>query len=281
MNFEKLASRTVAACLVSLAGVGTLRADLPVMQEKEWLGYFLGFEGKKSQFGVTGGGKSAIKVLGKQGSPLSSQLTVYVDVLVEELFPDGKVTARRIAPESLESAHPAATKINQAVIAGKVTGDASFELFVNEDRGAISLGGRLVDPGTVKNPLRFSIRLRFQDAYLYDEPSEDKKKIKAFENKIKNDRMQLVWTDRKRVKQSLSEAVDASSAELNGPGVAALQMEISSYLGARFEVSATGNSSMQLSNADMKPLHRGFNLTWSADPEKDPEAKARLVIDVK
>lgn len=280
MIFNKALGGLIVACLAFVAGTGTLRAELPMLTEREWLGYFLAFGTKKYQFGIAPDGKTAVKVIGKNGNPLFSKASILVDFLVEEISPDGSVRVRPVNRDSLESAHPASNKISNAVVRGKVTGDAGFEIFLNEDRGVISLGGRIVDPGTTKNPLRFSIRVRFQESYEKD-VLDDKKQIKAFEDKIKNDRLQLIWTDKKRVKPSLFEDVDASSAELNGPGIAAMQLEMSSYQNNRIEIAAAGNSSMKLSNTAPGPLYKGFSLTWSADPDKDPEDKARLMIEVK
>jgi hypothetical protein len=280
MNSKLPTRGVIVAALSLLTGTGIVSAELPMMTEREWLGYFVGFENKKYQFGLAADGKGGVKFVDNKGNKPATKPAVAVDFLVEELFPDGKVTVRSIIRESLESDHPATNKISQAVIRGKVTGDASFEAFLNEDRGTISLGGRIIDQGTLKNPLRFAIRLTFQEAYKYD-TLDDKQKIKAFENKTKNDRLQFIRTDNKRVKQSLFDEVDAKSAEVNGPGVTAIQLEMNSNFDRRLEISATENSSMQLSNNAPSPLYKGFLLTWSADPAKDPEAKARLLIDVK
>lgn len=280
MSFKKPMNTILAASLAFAAGATHLRAELPMMSDKEWLGYFIGSETKRYQFGMTPDGKCAVKVFDKKGDPLSSKMSILVDFIVEEIAPDGKAKVRAIVPKSLESEHPSVNKINDAVVRGKVTGDATFEALVSEDRGMILLGGRILDPGTVKSPLRFSIRVKFPESYQYD-ILDDKQKIKAFENKTKNDRIQIIRTDKKRVKPSLFEDVDASSAELNGPGVAALQLEMASFHDKKIEISAGENSSMLLSNPEPRPLYKGFFLTWSADPVKDPEGKSRLMVDVK
>ena len=268
------------ALLLGVAGSVGIRAELPALNDPAWLGYFLGFETKKYRFGITDTGKAMIQIIDKKGAPLAKRLDISVDFLVEEFFPDGKVTSRTIQPASLESAHPASNLIENAVIRGTVTGGAGFEVFLNEDRGVLSLGGRMLDPGSLKNPLRFSIRLRFPEAYPQSE-FDDRKKIRAFEGKLRGDRMHLTWTDDKRVRQSISDVIDASSEKVNGPGIAALQMEFSTYEGNRFEIFAVRDSSIRLSNNGAAPLHTGFNLTWMPEPEKDLEGKARLLIEVK
>lgn len=268
-------------CL-GLTGISPVSAELPGLEEKDWLGYFVGFQNKKFQFAITSQGKAAIKVIGKKGEPLAKKLTIPVEFLVEEIRPDGKASVRNLMPETLESAQPATLKPQQIVIRGKVTGEASFEVFVNEDRGVISMGGRLLDPGTLtKNPLRFSIRLKFPDAYPSAKAAGDKKEEKELKKKLKNDRLQLSWTDGTRVRQPTDKAVDAGSKEINGPGIAAMQVEFSSYDEKKFEFTASPSSTMTLAGGPAAPLHQGFTLTWLADAAKDPEGKARLSFEVK
>ncbi len=271
-----------AAGLLGVAGISPVSAELPGLEEKEWLGYFVGFQNKKFQFAISSQGKATIKVIGKKGEPLTRKIAIPVEFLVEEIRPDGKISVKNIKPETLESAQPATNKPQQIVIHGKVTGEASFEVFVNEDRGVISLGGRLLDLGTLtKNPVRFSIRLKFPDAYPNQKATGDKKDENELKDKTTNDRLQLSWTDGTRVKQPADKAVDAGSKEINGPGIAAMQVEFSSYDEKKFEFTASESSSMSLSGTQSAPLYEGFMLTWVADPAKDPTGKARLRLEVK
>ncbi len=272
----------VVTGLLGFAGISPLFAELPGLSEKEWLGHFVGFQNKKVRFGITTQGKATIKILGEDSEPLNQRLAIPVEFLVEEVMPDGKITAKSIKPETLESAQPATNKPENMVIRGKVTGDASFEAFVNEDRGVISLGGRLLDRGNLtRNPVRFLLRLKFPNAYPSAKTDGDKDKEKELKDKMKNDRLQLTWSDGKRVKQAVDKAVDAGSQEINGPGIAAMQVEFTTYDEKKLEIIASENSSMRLSNTQSAPLNEGFMLTWMVDPAKDPEGKARLSFEVK
>lgn len=270
------------AGLLGVAEISPVSAELPGLEAEEWLGYFVGFQNRKFQFAISSHGKAAIKVMGKKGESLAKKLTIPVEFLVEEIRPDGKPSVKNLMPETLESAQPATLKPQQIVIRGKVTGGASFEVFVNEDRGVISLGGRLLDPGTLtKNPLRFSIRVKFPAAYPNATATGDKKDEKELKEKSKNDRLQLSWTDGTRVRQPTDQAVAAGSKEINGPGIAAMQVEFSSYDEKKFEFAASPSSKMTLSGGPAAPLHQGFTVTWLVDPAKDPEGKARLSFEVK
>jgi hypothetical protein len=270
----------LALCLIGAFGASPALAQLPALQEKLWLGHFLGSENRNCHFGVTSEGAAAFKVIGKNGKTIGSHSDIEVYFLVKEILPDGKTSERRLLPESLTSDQPATTKIKDVVIRGKVRGDASVEIFVTEERGQISLGGRIVDPGPLtKNPLQFAIEMKFEDFYRNTKTPEDKKSIKEFEEKTKNDRLQLVLIDKKRIKQAPSEPVDATA--LSGPGVAAMALEMGTYQGKSCELVASENSSIMLFNQETKPLHSGFRTSWSPDAAKDPTGKARLNVAIK
>lgn len=256
-------------------------AELPVLKDDKWIGFFQGFETRSMRFGVAGDGKIIFKLIGKKSDPLGQKLMVDVGIRVEETMPDGKVVAKALIPGSLESAQLASDRPKNVVIRGKVTGDAEFELTVNEERGAIQLGGRMLGAGTLKNPLRFALQVRIPNAYPDEQSAGDRKKEKAFEDRTKGDRVQFTLLDGKRIKSSRAEVVDSGAAQFKGAEIAKAQIQFDSYQGKEIEVEATGNSSFQLDNPRTGPLRDGFTLTWASDPAKDPEAKARLVLGAK
>jgi hypothetical protein len=265
----------LAFLLLSASGFQPASAELPMINQTPWLGHFAVFANKRFQFAVTAQGKITLIPIGDNDKPVANSLEIPVEISVEEIRPDGKITVK-----TLESAQPANRKFENAVLRGKVTGEASFELTLEQARGVISLGGRLLDPGTLtKNPLRFSILIKFPSAYRSDN-RRDKREQKAFEKKTGDDRLDLTWIDGKRKKQAFTEKVDASSKALGGPGIAAAEVEISSYKGRKFEFIASRNSTLALAN-EKGPLHEGFEIRWLPDPAKDPQGKARLSLEVR
>ena len=281
MILTKIWAGMLAAGLMGLIGILPVHAALPTLTEKEWLGYFVGMKHRAFLFGITSEGKATIKPMGEKGEPASIKLTIPVDFKILETLPDGKVISRQIQPQSLESAQPATNNPQNIVIKGKVTGSASFEIFINEERGGISLGGRLLEPGTSKNPMRFAIDLKIPDVYADTKKGGDKKAAKAQEEKAKKDKLQLIWTDKKAVKQSLTEKINASSKEISGPGITSVLLELDAYNGKKIEVIASENSSITLENKQPASLIDGFSMTWTSDISKDPEGKARLIFGMK
>ena len=269
------------AGLIHVAGIGPASAELPTLS-KPWLGYFVVVKNNRLEFGIPSNGKATLKVIGKKGDPVGEKLAVAVNFVVEEILPDGKISIKTLIPESLESSQPATDKPKKITFRGKVKGDASFEVSIDEDRGRILLGGKLIDRGTLTaNPTRFSIHMKFPNAYPNDTKTGDKKEMAKFEEKISKDRVQLTKVGGKRLKLPNDKPVDTGSKEINDTGIDSAEIEFSSYQGKKYELDASENSKMTLSNPTIEPLHAGFTVIWAADPAKDPEGKARLTIDVK
>lgn len=270
----------LASILFSSFSVQMACAELPALKEQPWLGHFAAFENKKLRFGVTAMGKIILRPMGDKDQPVGHSLEIPIQIGIEEVLPSGKVVMKELKPETLESAEPASDDLSKIVIKGKVTGDAAFEATIEQSRGVILIGGRLLEPGTLTNPLRFAVRVKFPSAYKHSDP-QGKKEEKAFEKKIEDDRIDLKWSDGKRKKQALNVAVEASSKDLNGPGIAAAEIDISAYRGKRFLIMASGNSSMSLWNEKAAPMNEGFSINWLPDAAKDKEGKARISIEVK
>lgn len=254
-----------------------------MMNDKDWLGFFIGVENDDLRFGVGADGKTTLRInRKKKGDPISNKLTVVFDFQIQETKPDGKIMIYKVMPETLESSKEPTTSPEKTVFRGKVKGDAEFEVTVDEARGGISLGGRLLDPGTLaKDSLRFTISVKIPNAYVDVDKPADKKEMKAFEERLKEDRVQLTYADKKRTKLSTTESIDAGSKEINGAGITAAEVKFSTYQGKQLGLLASPGSLMTLSAKQPGPLQDGFMITWTADAAKDPQGAARLNIEVK
>lgn len=268
----------IAACQPAIA-------ELPTLNQMPMLGFHTVYMNKKYQFGIAGNGEITLKQVDPKGAVSPSPFHVRFVVGAEETQPDGKAVFRAIKPESIESAQAPNGNFEKTVITAKVNGDAVVEATFEQSRGVISIGGRVVEPGPlVKNPLRFAVRMIFPTPYPHDLDKDkdlDKKVANKFAEKIKDDRMALKWTDGKGKKLGFSEDVDATSAEVNGPGISSAEIEVSVCSGKKFLLSASDNTGMKLSNSKPAPLYRGFSFNWSPDPAKNKDGKARVSIELK
>lgn len=255
--------------------------QLASLNEKPWIGYYAAYSGKKFQIGLSSQGKIVLSILNERGGAITHQLEIDIQAGIEETVAEGKAVMRQVKVETLEGKEPATDKLEKVRVKGMVTGDAAFELNIEQNRGIILIGGRMTDAGTLtKNPAAFGIRVRIPSLYR-NEKLGDKRAEKAFEKKLRDDSLELKWTDGKRVKHTLGQAVVADSKEVNGPGIGAVEFDASAYRGKKLVFTASPNSSMTLWNSREQPLHQGFSINWKADAARDPEGKARLAIEVK
>jgi hypothetical protein len=279
----------VATLISAVGGISSAFADLPSLPEKPWLEYFLVSENRSFIFAFNNWAGGNLIPAGKGGKEISIQYHLPVTFVIEEVLPTGATVTKKILPESLETKDKATLKPGKISFRGKVTGDASFEGFVEVERGIISVGGRLLDPGTLtKNPLRFGVRVTVPDVYRNakkpgKEGAKDAPKdaAKEFAKKIKDDRYSMVWTDGKRVKFDGTDKIEADPKNVNGPGIKDLKVEIAPYQGKSLEFSASENSKIALWTRLEQPFSDGFSINWYPDPAKDPETKARLKFTVK
>jgi hypothetical protein len=164
---------------------------------------------------------------------------------------------------------------DKVVFRGKVTGGASFEAVAEFSSNEISLGGRVLDPGELKNPLRFAIRTQFREFYKNVDLTDRDEQRKYGDDEL---RLETLDGDRERIE--MLEVVEAGKL-CGEKGAESIRMEAKAYDGRRFEFTASENSAMWIEERSGKPLAEGFTIHWRADPAKDKEGRARLVIEIK
>ncbi|MCX6876211.1 MAG: hypothetical protein NTW21_20755 [Verrucomicrobia bacterium] len=281
MNFKPSLVGVGVLMLVSAGGIAPAPAALPSLDVNPWFGHFLAYENKKFTFGLDSSAVGKLTPLGKSGKPIGKTHLLPVTLVIEEVLPNGRTVTRKIQPDTLETKDPATAVPGKVSFRGKITGGASFEVHLEVERGVVSIGGRLLDRGTLtKNPLRFSVRATVPSAY--DKvPMSGTKAAKAFGKVLKDDRLAILRTDGKRMNLTGADKLAPEPKQINGPGLAELKVEVSAYQGKVIEFSATPNSRMELSSRLEQPVHDGFAITWYPDPVKDPEGKSRLKFAVK
>jgi hypothetical protein len=280
-----------ASLVLAVSGIQTASAQLPIIYDAPWRGFFAAHAGKTFQLGIASQGDMQLKPVDRAGSPMGFD-PIVINAAVLETLPNGTSVTRGLIPESLETSDPVTTKMEKVTFRAKVEGGASFEVSVEQTRGIIFAGGRILDPGTLKNPLRVIFLASFSHFYVFhvgehaksDEMDErEKKKLqKAFERKIQGDSLSMKLKDGKRTKQKLGDSMDAAVAkEINGPGIVEFEMECVDYPDRKILLNSSPNSSMSLFAPAAGPVYQGFTVQWTPDTAKDPEGKARLAINVR
>lgn len=275
---------------LAASALQSAHAQLPALDNEPWRGYFAVHAGKRFQFCIVSQGDMHLRALDRDGAVIGGVIgAMPLAVFVREILPNGTAVNRPLNPESLETSDSPTEKLEKTVFRAKAEGGVSFEVTVEQSRGIIFFGGRILDPGTIKNPLCVAFSVTFPNPYPYDlrpvdeteDEREKKKLLKAFEKKIHGDSISLKRTDGKRLKQALSATVDISSKEITGPGITEFEMEAAAFPERKFVFTAAPNSSMTLSGGAATPIYKGFSLLWAPDPAKNADGKARLAINVR
>ena len=246
-------------------------ADLPMMKEKPWLGYFLGYKDKSVRFGISSKGATLFEPLKSDGTAIAVTNPLRMNFDIYETLPDGKTVRKMVDPDAFTSDSPASIDPEKPItIRGKVTGDATFEVTVSEDRGAISFTGRIVDKGTLKNPLHLGISIDFLP-YKYSNTGDKEKQKKAFEEKAKRDEIRLVLADREKVKLEFLDTLNP--AEKAKDGFSAAEIRTTGYGGNTWELTATPKSILRFEDKGERPLYDGFSIQWTVKEGADPAAE--------
>lgn len=281
MRYQPWLVAVKAAFFLSFIGFQRASAELPILKKQPWMGYFAVFESRYYQFSVDTNGAATLTLMNPKGEPMGEATEIAVSFVVEEILPNGEARLKKIKKGSLESTDLATDKLGKITFHGKVTGDAAYEVTIEQERGDIFIGGRITDKGTLtKDPLRFTVRVKVPNVYA-DVEKEGRMAQKAFEKRIKDDRVDLKWSDGKRLKQNFTDRVDLTSNEINGPGIVNAEAEINYYNGKKLRFAATEKSAITLWNDTPAPLHEGFTVNWVVDAAKDPTGKSRLSLQVK
>lgn len=251
-----------------------VHAELPMITEKPWLGYFLGLKDKKFQFGITSKGEMVYEPLKRSGEAVNIHNPVKVHFEVLETMPDGKVVSKQVKAETLESTSPAVIDPEKPVlITGKTTGDAAFEVAIIPDRGEMSVTGRITDKGSLKNPLTFAVTFDFAP---YKSETMDDDEMKKFLKKIKRDEIRSELVDGGRAK--LEFADEGNPATLHPKGFTALEIRTEAYGGVGFKFEASQKSNIILEDKGDRPLYKGFSIRWMINADADP-TKEKLTIE--
>lgn len=282
------------SCLLATVSLQPIAAELPSIQNQPWLGYYAVYADKNYEFKVTAADCAATLIPLGEGAPVLGNLLVQLKFGIVETQPDGKTVFLPLRTDTLESADPATDKLGKSVIRGKTAGDAVLEITIEQSRGIVFIGSRVLEPGAFTNPLRGSVTVGFPNVNPPAAPGNAngeinereakraaKKKAKETEDRLKEDSLSLKRIDGQKQKVTFEKPVDAGSKEINGTGIASTEVKIAAYGKKRFFFTASPESLLMLSNTKPASLSEGFSIQWSPDPAKNKDGKARLAIEIK
>lgn len=261
--------------VLSLASLPLRAGELPQITEQPWLGKYFGYEHRNFQFSIGTSGEGGLLPMGDKGKPMGHSTAIRIQPMIEETLPDGRKVGRPGTKVGWEPVTKPGADEEKVVYRGTVAGGARFEVTFEFDGAVIRGGGKVLEKGTLTNPLAFVLRVNFPDVYYFEKDAEKKK------DKAKKDRVDLLRVDGKKLKLDLVTPLDAESEKFSGPGVSQARVDLEGYKGKRFDLEAGSNARFQFWNKAEAELVAGFAFGWSSDPAKDPDGKGRFVLKVR
>jgi len=252
-------------------------AELPVMSDKtEWLGYFVGWEGKSSDFGIGSDGASLIHP--KERGKRAGHKEIKVRYVVEEEV-KGKWVRRKIIEEDglssetekgLDPKKPVAFKMT-------VTGGTVVEWTHAPSRGKFAVMPKIVEK-TTENKIRVGIEFSLPRLYRFDTmPEERELKKKVGGDYVRGTRLK----DRKKVKVKFSDLEDdITSEEFLGDGASAVEIE-SEPLTGTLVIENGSEKSGRIDIDTNGALYNSFKVLWMADSEKLGERDTYVTFEVE
>ncbi len=251
-----------------------LLAQLPIWETKPWLGYFAGHDRSKFAMGIKSDGIIELEIKDKNGARMSFTKSI---LIVPTIMADGEkgwYPLTRIR-ESMSTTDKPTDEPKKLTYRGKATGGAEYEMVVDFDRDKISFGGKIVDKGETKKPIKFQIRCKFQQPYKGTSEANAKKSTAR-------DSIKYLKMDKKKGSCGIFESIDFSDEATFGP-LSFIEVEMKNYMDHGLTFRSEGTIPLLLENPSKvaSPPMDGFVIVFEHDPAKDPKGDARMVFELK
>ncbi|MCH1508689.1 MAG: hypothetical protein L7T84_05760 [Akkermansiaceae bacterium] len=242
-------------------------AELPVHADRtEWLGYFIGWEGRKYDYGV---GSEDLEGLlhPKKGKTRTSHKEVKVNFVVQEEIKGKWVTRRPVSED------PFTTTAKEAILNSKkpvdftvtVTGDTKVE-FVH----AVSSKGVMVKPKVIEkkteNPIRVGLKFSLRAFHSIKSDTEEEKIEKAIRSDVFIGKR---LKDGKKVKVKFSDTeVDLNDEKHFAAGMSELEIKSKQYGSDSFVIEQGSEKIGALEVEAKSEIYRGLTIYWWANNDK-------------
>ena len=259
-----------------------VKAELPYFEDGEHRGRFAVHEASRYDFVMKYTGEMTLEPKRRSKDPVAVSNRIKIEYGIEEVQPDGSVVFKKTRTGSLTSEEKPSDNFSRMSFLGVTTGEAIYEVIIEQSRDVIAIGGRVVSVGSLtQHPVRFAVRAVVPNVYRNFEFKEDDD-MRAYEKKTRSDylRLQRVDFSKLRLDNDDNKAVDGPT--WTGSGIEEVEVRLSYYEGRRFLFEADKHSVMAITQGrSAGPWFEGFTLNWTSDAAKDPESKARLRMEIR
>jgi len=270
--------RNLGICIATgILSLGTATAQLPSLSKGDFIGRFAGISGNRFDWGMDPNAKGELRPYDDKKKQMGIKFTIPTVITVEETLPDGKIIQRQIDIKSLTTDDKPTEKFEKLTFRGKVTSGAEFEIVIEQTRGSIHYGGRLISPSKdTKNKQRLMISSYISPIYEAADRTD-----KAFLRSVSGDVVKILRADGSRYRAKTNDLIENFKQDGLGLGIRQVEVHFDGYRGRDFEFIAHGASTIEIYQRVTAPLNTGFTVQWSPDPDKDADMSSRFEIKVK
>ncbi|MGA0845426.1 MAG: hypothetical protein ACO3RV_02715 [Luteolibacter sp.] len=275
----------------------SVTAQLPTLSEGSYLGYHAIYRDRDIEFGISSDAEVRMQPGLSRGLSSSFMRGTYAIEAKPKILitrDNGTQTNAKIKPESLTTDGEATEEFIKSNIAGEAGDAIRFGWNIEQVKGSIVMGGQCTAGDSQSASPEFQIEIKIPAqltksklsnlSKLVAAPADDRKakrELRDFIRAYRDDRLAIRRVDGSTAKLLVAEPLTITMADLNGGGIAELELQSSIYEARRLIISADPGSSLSIETSRDKLLQPGFTITWKRDAEKDPEAKARVRIAVR
>lgn len=251
--------------LAFVASLAPCFAELPQMSDKmEWLGYFVGWESRSSDFGIGADGEALLHP--KKSGKRAGHKELKIHYLIEEEV-KGKWVRRQFLKEGglVSEAEKGIDPKKPVVIVTTVTGDTKVEWTHIVDRGKINVMPNILEKKT-ENKIRVGMEFALPRLYRFnEEPTDRELKKKVGSDYIKAKRLK----DGKSVRVKFHEVEDDVTSEgFLADGASEIEVKSNGIMGSSFVMENGKDKAGRIDVKTKGPLYNSFRMTWMANEEK-------------
>lgn len=252
------------------------------MDEMPWTGFLSGHIRHGFEFGVNNEGECEIYLIGKGRKRVGAtrKVRIYTEVVVE--MPDGKRIVKRLKKnEGFWTDQKPGLKHKEVKFTAETYGDAEVEIFIQYNGNEITLDGRILERGDLKQGKLFITFKVLVPAMYTSTYAGDDDKAKA---RMRRDRIKFIRAkDQKTIKLKSYEEVDLEDERMAKEGVTELRVSMDGMERRTFVFTTTdGKGVLGFENKTPKKkgkLWAGYVVKWQR--AMGDKKAAPFVIEVK
>lgn len=253
-------------------------AELPQMSDKkEWLGYFVGWEDRGSDFGIGADGESLLHP--KKSGKRAGHKEIHVQYIIEEEIKGKWVRRRFLEKDGLTSVNEKGLDPKEPVVlVTTVTGGTKVEWTHASSRGSFVVMPKLLEK-TTENKIRIGVEFKLPRLYRIEEDI-DKRELrkKVGGDTVRGTRLK----DGKKIRMKFSDIDDdIAGDEFLKDGASSVEVKSDGILGQTLAVNNGEEKSGRIDVIAKGPLYNSFKLVWMADMEKLGEKGTHVTFEVE